>query len=348
VGGAQTRFAAIANHLGSEARHIVVSLDGRLDAREKLDPGLTVSFPAIRTYTGKRGALLGAGAAIVFLRRSLADRLVTSNWGSMDWALANRFVGLPHLHTEDGFGPEEQDRQLRRRAWTRAAVLRRCDVMLPSHTLRRIAEQEWRLPPARLHYVPNGIDTAAFAGAMPIDPARLAALGDGPVFGTIAALRPEKNVARLIGAFAALRRQRPARLVIVGDGAERPALERLAAELSVSQHVLFAGHSAEAARWMASFDVFALSSDTEQMPLSVLEAMAAGLPVVSTDVGDVRHMVSPQNLPLIVARDIGALASAMAQAVACGSGEANRARARALYDHESMFARYRQLWGVEL
>ncbi len=337
MGGAQVRFAALANHLAAAARHIVVSLDGRLDAREKLDPSLDVTFPPVKR---------GPRAAWTMLRQSRADRLITSNWGSIDWAIVNQITRLPHLHTEDGFGPEEQDRQLKRRAWTRAAVLRHSDVALPSHTLHRIARQAWHLPLGRLHYIPNGIDTARFAAAVPTDPARLAALGPGPVIGTIAALRPEKNLARLITAFARYRLTAPARLVVVGDGADRLALESLAAKLGVADTVLFTGHSAEPERWMASFDIFALSSDTEQMPLSVLEAMAAGLPVVSTDVGDVRQMVSAENAGLVVTRDADALAAAFGRAMQPGIGEANRARAHAEYDQAAMFARYRVLLGI--
>jgi glycosyltransferase involved in cell wall biosynthesis len=344
VGGAQARFAAIANHLGGDARHIVVSLDGRLDARERLDPALDVTFPTLPAPSGTLG---GARLALAALRawRGEVDRLVTSNWGSMDWALANRVTRLPHLHTEDGFGPEEQDRQLRRRAWARRIILRDSDVMLPSQNLLRIARDNWRLPALHLHYVPNGIDTARFAAAAPIDPARLAGLGDGPVIGTIAALRPEKNLSRLLAAFALFRARAPARLVIVGDGAERAALEGQAAALGVGAQVLFAGHSTEPDRWMASFDIFALSSDTEQMPLSVLEAMAAGLPVVATDVGDVRLMVAAENAPLVVPRDEAAMAAALGTALTLGAGKANQARARVEYDAAAMFARYRDLLG---
>jgi glycosyltransferase involved in cell wall biosynthesis len=343
VGGAQARFAALANHLGAAARHLVVSLDGRLDAREKLDPALMVSFPPPPPPVGRFG---GVRAALAFLRQVQADRLVTSNWGSMDWAIANRITRLPHLHTEDGFGPEEQDRQLRRRAWTRRIVLRDSDVMLPSQTLLGIARDIWRLSPRRLRYIPNGIDTARFAAAVPHDAAALAALGTGPVIGTIAALRPEKNLRRLLTAFARLRETMPARLVIVGDGGERAGLEQWARQLGVAPHTLFAGHSTAPERWMASFDIFALSSDTEQMPLSVLEAMAAGLPVVATDVGDVRLMVAAENRRLIVARDADAMAAAFSRALDTGAGAANRSRAREEFDQAIMFKSYRALLGM--
>ncbi len=224
-------------------------------------------------------------------------------------------------------------------------MLRHSDVALPSQTLLRIARAQWRLPEARLHAIPNGIDTARFAAAEPFDAAVLSRLGSGPVIGTIAALRPEKNLGRLLEAFALLRARMPARLVIVGQGGEQAGLEARAAALGVAGCVLFAGHSATPERWMASFDVFGLSSDTEQMPLSVLEAMASGLAVVATDVGDVRVMVAPANAPFIVARDATAMAEAFARALAQGVevGAQNRARAREIYDRAEMLARYRAL-----
>jgi len=145
--------------------------------------------------------------------------------------------------------------------------------------------------------VPNGIDLARFAGAAPM----AAPPGEGPVIGTIAALRAEKNIARLLRAVARLRQSRPVRLVVVGDGPERSALEALAHSLGIDGATLFAGHSTHAERWMASFDVFALSSDTEQMPLSLLEAMASGLACACTNVGDVAGMVAGVNAPFVTA-----------------------------------------------
>jgi glycosyltransferase involved in cell wall biosynthesis len=342
VGGAQTRFAALANHLGPAARHIVVSLDGRLGAREKLAASLDVTFADPCTRSGMAGELRRAA---MFLRNVRADMLITSNWGAMDWAAACRLTKLPHIHTEDGFGPEEQDRQLTRRVLARRVVLRRSTVVLPSRTLLRLAADVWRLPGGCLHYIPNGIDIAHFAGAKPME----LPPGEGPVVGTISVLRTEKNLARLLRAFALVRAQMPARLVIVGDGPERAALEVLAASLGLRASVLFAGHSQAPQRWLAAFDVFALSSDTEQMPLSVIEAMASGLPVVSTDVGDVRLMLAEPNRPYVTRLDDGAFAAALAGLIADPVGrrrigDANRLKAEQDFDQAAMFAAHASLW----
>jgi len=119
------------------------------------------------------------------------------------------------------------------------------------------------------------------------------------IVGTVAPLRPEKNIARLIRAFAGLRRGRDARLVIVGDGTERPRLELLARDLGIAGRTVFTGYVDAPEKVLGWFDVFAISSDTEQIPNALIQAMANGRAVAGVDVGDVRHIVSPGNRALI-------------------------------------------------
>jgi glycosyltransferase involved in cell wall biosynthesis len=339
VGGAQVRFCTIAARLGPGWRHDILAMDGDLSCRSRLAPEVAADFPQVTVRKGATLANLWRFAAA--LRRWRPDRLVTYNWGSIEWAAANALVGLPHIHVEDGFGPEERAQQLRRRVLARRLLLRRATVVLPSRTLWRIATEQWRLDPARVRHVPNGILLPRCAGEAAARPV--------PVVGTVAALRPEKNLSRLLRAFALLRRDRPARLVIVGDGPERPALQALAGALGLAGDVVFAGHLAAPQAAYAGFDLFALSSDTEQMPLSVLEAMAAGLAVAATDVGDVRLMLAADNGPFVVAADDAALAAALAALLdqpgrRAAIGAANRARAAAAYDEATMVQAYAALF----
>jgi glycosyltransferase involved in cell wall biosynthesis len=224
---------------------------------------------------------------------------------------------------------------------TRRLVLRRCTTVLPSRNLLAIATDIWRLPADRLRYIPNGIDTDRFAGATEQH--------DIPVVGTVAALRAEKNIARLLRVFALATQDTPARLVIVGDGPERPMLEALAVELGIAERVRFDGYRADPASAYRGFDIFALSSDTEQMPLSVLEAMASALPVLSTDVGDVAAMLAPDNLPFVAPQDDAMLASCLRnllrdRAACTRIGAANRAHVLAHYTQDAMFTRYAALF----
>ena len=353
VGGPQVRFAAIANHFGPRWRHLIVAMDGNVAARERLDPGLDVGFPEIVIRKGDTlGNVRRFRAALRGLR---PDALLTNNWGSIEWVMANRLAaltggGIRQVHIEDGFGPEERSRQLPRRAITRRVVLHRRLVVLPSRSLWDIATGVWRLDPRFLHYVPNGIDLSRFSQNPEAD---VPWPRDLPVIGTVSALRPEKNIARLIRAFGLLG-DVPARLVIVGDGPERAALEAAAAATTggatgALSRIAFAGHSPNPASLLGGFDIFALSSDTEQMPLSVLEAMAAGLPVAATDVGDLRSMLAPENEPFLASLDDAVLAETLRALLAVPAhwpaiGTANRARAEAEFDQATMFEAWNALF----
>jgi glycosyltransferase involved in cell wall biosynthesis len=337
VGGAQMRLCAILNHYGPRWRHSIIALNGDTACRERLGANVRVDYPDF--ILPKAATLANLGRIRRFLAAMRPDMVVTSNWGSIEWAMANRGLGIGHLHVEDGFGPEERDRQLPRRVWTRRICLAGRNVVVPSRTLERIALDIWRLNPRRVAYIPNGIDLARFDAS--------AGRAGGLVIGTVATLRAEKNLARLLRAFATL--TPAARLVIVGDGIERASLEALAGSLGVASRVEFAGHQPDPSRFYRGFDIFALSSDTEQMPLSVLEAMAAGLPVVATEVGDVRAMLTPANARWLCPREDTALAAMLADALAAPAdrvqiGAENRRKAEQDYAQETMFAAYADLF----
>lgn len=306
IGGYQGRFVSLANALGRKYTHNILAMDGNIAAAEGLrrDVAFTIeTIPVRKTAAISLANLLNARRA---LRRLHPDLLLTYNWGSIEWSLANRPQLCRHIHFEDGFGP---DKSLARQNWRRVLVRRLLlsrgvQVVVPSATLVALATEVWRLPRAGVLHVPNGIDCERFA--RPADPALLASFGltgDDPVIGTVAGLRGEKNVARLIRVFSALPRDLGARLVIVGDGPERATLGELAARSEIGDRIVFTGPLAEPERMLGRFAIFALSSDTEQMPNVILEAMAAGLPIVATDVGDVKRIVAPENAGSIVPLD---------------------------------------------
>lgn len=338
------RFAQLARLHGPRYRHTVLSLDGNTDMASRLG-GLPVTC---QTLSFDKSRLLGS---LRQFRKALEaikpDGLLTYNWGAIEWALVNRMGrSIPHLHVEDGFGPEEAQKQLRRRIWMRRMALsgRQTQVVLPSRNLERIALSLWRLPPARVRFIPNGIDLTRFA--VPRENRE----GE-TVIGTVASLRREKNLPRLLRAFARLGEGRSGlKLMVVGDGAERPVLERLAGELGVAASVRFVGQTSRPEEWLARMDIFALSSDTEQMPLSLLEAMAAGLPAVATRVGDVPQLVAAENGPYVVALEDDAFLEALARLVDDAAarrliGDANAQKARENFDEATMAARYAALIG---
>jgi len=346
------RFVQLANHFGRLYRHRIISLNGSDEAMGRLLPDVDAEL--IRAGTQK-GATLNNFLAI---RRTLSqmhpDLLVTSNWGTIEWAAANLTVGVSHLHMEDGFGPEETTRQLPRRVWMRRVALSRSTVMLPSLKLLGLARDVWKLAPDRLRYVPNGVDCARFAQ----DPdwgfaARHGIRGDVRIIGAVGGLRTEKKPGRLLDAFSFVLAKRPAQLVMVGDGPLMGELKQSAEARGLSEQVVFTGATPTPEHFLPLFSVFALSSDTEQMPLSILEAMAASRAVAATDVGDIGNMLAEENRPYIVAPDAQALSDAILALLedpkkAGDIGRANRARALAVYDQSKMFAAHRMLLDGEL
>ena len=340
LGGAQMRFASLANHFGARLRHTVIALDGETSARERIGPGVDLVFHD--AVPRKRDTLRSVRHARTVLRKLRPDTLLTYNWGAIEWAMANRLPMLRQAHVEDGFGPEEQSRQIPRRVWTRRLALRGRTVVLPSQTLVSIATVVWHLDTRRLRFIPNGVDLGRFSPG----PAHI-----GPcTIGTVAALRAEKNVGRLVRAFAALPVP-DARLVIVGDGPERAKLEALASELGVAGRTRFTGRLADPAPMYREFDVFALSSDTEQQPLSLLEAMATGCAVVATGVGDVRAMLSEPNRAFVSRIDDGDFAAALSAVAEDRTrqtvlGQANRQQAQDHYDQQGMFMAWAAVFGL--
>ena len=319
-------------------------MDNAFDCKDRLSPELDVTLLPVESKKGETFANRNGFRKI--LQTIRPDCLVTYNWGAIEWAMANWPHLVRHVHVEDGFGPEEARQQLPRRALTRRLVLRSSTVVVPSRQLECIALQVWKLRRSTVQYLPNGIDCARFADTtvMPLIPR-----GDRPVIGTVAALRAEKNLLRLIDAFCLVNKTAPCLLVIAGDGPERTRLQTRVNELGITNDVIFAGQQRATERVYRGLDIFVLSSDTEQMPTSVIEAMAAGLPIAATDVGDVRVMLSEENLPFVVSPNPETLANAMLallndQRLRQKVGAANQARALRNFSQDKMFAAYGMLF----
>ena len=235
--------------------------------------------------------------------------------------------------------PLERDRQIYRRVVTRRMVLRRAKAGVAVAHFMSLARDVWRLPPTHLHYIPNGIDHQRFTP-------------DDRVFA-----RAARD--RLRGRVTTGKKYRPPsasggscqnthrfNLVIAGEGPDRDRLESLSRSLALNTK--FLGNVQDPAPLYRSFAIFSLASDTEQMPLSVLEAMASGLPIAATCVGDINSMVAVENREFLTSRDDVALAKAIggllddperARSIGC----ANRKRVDAEFGQEAMINHWRSL-----
>lgn len=352
-GGKELRTVQLINAFGKEVDHAIVS--GDLDKRgaaHLIGKGPKISWPKFPPLTGKPtpGRLKALAQAMAGY-----DLICTYNWGAIDAAMAHTvfadaFKLAPLVHHEDGFNEDEAQRLKKRRNWYRRIALgRSAALVVPSATLEDIALNVWDQPRGRVRRIPNGIDTRAYALPAKRDvlPGLIKRKGEFWI-GTLAGLRPVKQLDALVRAMPALPPEW--HLVIAGEGPEREFLLAEAERLGVEDRVHLPGFVARPATLVGLFDIFALSSRSEQFPISLVEAMAAGLPVVAPRVGDIGAMVASDNGPYLVeAGDADGLSAQLSRLAADPQarkrvGQANREKARAEFDEARMIERYRALY----
>lgn len=360
-GGVPIRISYLMNHFGPRARHTLLSTDNIYSCQSRLNKDVDYSILDIG-LGGQSNIKSNIISRIWQYRRSLGrinpDLLLTYNWGSTEWALANSIAPLcRHYHLESGFGPEEAEKTLPRRNWFRRLALRNIKgIIVPSHTLINICKNDWKIPESRIRYIPNGVDCDLYSSAP--EPGIIGGFKKQPgqiVIGTMTPLRPEKNLPRLITAFHHLTQSCPKQnfaLIIMGEGRERPALEKLIAHYGLEDNIYLPGHVDRPAFALGWLDIYALSSDTEQMPNAVNQAMAAGLPVVGLDVGDVKFMVHDNNKPYIApAGNDPAFAKALTDMATNKKrreeiGRVNKKHVKDSFDQSRMFREYGKIWRV--
>jgi L-malate glycosyltransferase len=349
--GTELRTVELIGEFGRGFRHSIVSMDGRTSAAGRLSPDTDVR---LLPEPPKAGSFVTARRLRKLIGEEKPDLVLTYGWGAFDTVLAARSLGFRRvIHHEEGFNEDESEQFKSRRIWARRLVLPgTAAVVVPSERLQSIALNLWQLPPERVRLIPNGIRLDRFkpADGNPAgNPELRACLGipaGALVVGTAGSLRPVKNHARLLEAVAKVP---DLHLLLVGDGEERPALERRAAEPDLAGRVCFAGYQESPAACYQAMDIFALSSDSEQMPLALIEGMASSLPAVSTDVGDVRAMLPPEQAPYLGADLAGPLAElARSPDLRRKLGDLNRKRAEERYSFGALCAAYRELYETVL
>ena len=288
------------------------------------------------------------------LRRVRPDVVHSHNFAAfLHTAVARRLAFVPRMvHTEHAF---EYVTGTSYHGWIRGAS-RGCKAfVVVGERILPFFRDTVGVPTERLRVIPNGVDLASFQPQTDTREVRqeLGIPADAFVVGSAGRLAPEKDLATLVRAVADARRERnDLCLVFVGDGVERPALEALTSELGLSERVRFLGWRRDVSRVVSALDLFVLSSENEGLPLAVLEAMALGVPVASTPVGD---------LPVVVQDGVsGRLfsvgdSSALARVILEVAADAARRRSLAVagrqvverrYDHEVMVDGYLDAYGI--
>lgn len=171
----------------------------------------------------------------------------------------------------------------------------------PAHGQYLIEHEQF--PAQRVHVIPNGVDVERFQPRPPNAALRReAGLPDSaPLVCILAALRPEKNHEMFLDVAARVRQEIPdAHFVVIGDGPRRGALEELVAQLGLNGSVHFLGTRPDVPELLSLVDVVLLTSRMEANPVSILEALAVGKPVVATRVGSVPQTVSDGEVGFLV------------------------------------------------
>jgi glycosyltransferase involved in cell wall biosynthesis len=224
-------------------------------------------------------------------------------------------------------------------------------VVCISHDARRRLIHDFHVPPHKVVTVHNGIDADRFRPDPACRAAARRAWGvpeDALVLGAVGRLSREKGYDIALASFAQLLARHPGRdlrLVLVGDGPERPSLEKGAQARGISERVVFAGFSAQPWQAYPGIDVFVMPSRDEALPLALLEAMACGCPPVAMASGGVLEVLSDPSLGwLVPAEDTQAFTAALDEAITAGPerraalGRAGRAHVVAHFDARRQYA----------
>lgn len=358
TGGMEHMLVTLINQTCQRYRHAVICLEGYGALRNEIQRD-DVTCVSLDKKSGKDWRCYFRLWRV--LRNLRPDLVHTYNIGAVDVAPVARLAGVRHVvHAERGRDAADPRGELRKYRLLRRWLLPFIDRYLAvSCDLQNWLIEKVGIPSSRVLCIPNGIDAAAFAAIRNETDARPLLGSFAPpgtvLIGTVGRLDAVKDQAGLIAAFRVLCETLPEeraslRLVVVGDGSQRAALESQVANENLSTQVRLLGNRNDVVELLAELDVFALSSIAEGMPGVVLEAMASGLPVVATDVGGVSEVVvAGVTGTLVAASDPQGLAGALADYVLddglrTSHGRAGRERAATQFSLQTMLSRYTDLY----
>ncbi len=346
-------------HGGSEslARDIAVTLDPArfrasvcaLDESGPLQADLDAAGIPVHV-TGRRPGFdwrLIARLHRLFRRHSV-DVVQTHHLAPLIYAAAAaRLAGARLVHVEHErftFAEPIASRRLRRLAHL-------CHrLVVVGSDIRDYFVERIGIPAGKVTVIENGVDMGRFSASPLRSREALGLPGEGRLIGHVARLDPAKDQSTLLMAFQALAATHPdVRLVIVGDGPQRRPLEELARTLGIEKGVTFLGARSDVADLLPHFEVFALSSVNEGLPVALLEAMAAARPVVATAVGEIPALLGdgaglavPLKQPAALAEALGRQLGMPEQAAAMGAAARRRIEER--FDLRATVRRYEAVY----
>jgi glycosyltransferase involved in cell wall biosynthesis len=292
-GGMEKIICAVIEGTNDDNRHAILALEGHARAVEWIK---NTDVQIIR-FAKKRSRSSFFQALFFALRAVRPDLLMTYNWGATDAIWLGRLAGIKNIiHNEHGFNADEVKATIWKRDIIRFIVYRLASkVIVVSHELEERLRRRFLIREDKVRRIPNGVDAFYYS---PDDGERqrvrnsLGFRDADCVLGFSGRLDPVKNLNLLLDIFTACKpHETPVRLLIVGDGPEGQRLKSRCYDEKIYPFVVFAGQQQQVLPYLRAMDVFVLTSLREQMPLTVLEAMAVGIPVVATSVGEIPYMI---------------------------------------------------------
>jgi len=352
VGGLQTLLAQCINRMPAQHyRHAVICLAGHTDYAN------LVHRPDVQFHTLDKqpGQSLSSHRALwTLLRRLRPAVLHTYNISTIEYCLTAWLAGVPlRIHAEHGRDSVEMSGRHRKYNMLRRLLVPFVDAFVPvSADLGAWLRHTVGVPERKISMIANGVDTAHFTPG----PARDSGAPRTIWIGTVGRIDRIKNHDGLLDAFGMLLAAFPAqqadlRLAIVGDGPLLPALRERVAREGWGRQVWLPGARDDVAEIMRGFSVFVLPSLSEGTPVTIMEAMATGLPVVASSVGGVPQLVIDGQTGLLSEpADPHSLAGAIGayiadSALAGRHGAAGRARVQAHFGVDAMVTKYDALYG---
>jgi glycosyltransferase involved in cell wall biosynthesis len=313
VGGVENQLSLVLRHYdGSSLSPLVCCLDGEDEIGREIEAAGT---PVI--YLNKLGHRFD-WTIVRDIRRVIGQNGVTivrthQYHANLYGRLAARLARVPCI-VASVHNVYTIDRKLHRRILNRFLARFTDRVIAVSLAVKEDIVRYDALPPDKVSVIYNGIDRARFS-AKDTGRARYA-LGIAPnipVLGTIGRLTPQKGQRYLLDAVAELRKRHDRiLLLIVGDGPLREDLERQVGALDIGDHVVFLGIRRDVPELLAAMDIFVLPSLWEGLGNSLIEAMAAGKPIIATDIPPIKEVVTSEGVGVLVPpKDEATLVSAI-------------------------------------
>jgi len=351
IGGMEKIICAFINHTISQYDHRILILNGGNDAKQWIDRNVVEEIP----FYKDKSRLSYLRTLFNTLKDSSPDLLMTYNWGGTDAIWLGRLAGIEKIiHSEHGFNFEESRKTLWKRDSCRFLIYQFASMLITvSHSLKIEIQRKYRVRDHRVRFVANGVDadyySPDFAERMKIR-GELGFSDHDFIIIFSGRLDPVKNFDLLFAIFEHCHSiDHHIKLLIVGSGPEKGRIGRLCHMKKIDPDVVLVGETIEVLPYLRAADVFLLTSYREQMPLTILEAMAVGLPVMASNVGEIPNIIADGKEGFLVGIGDGPqkLAHALLRlrdpAMLRTMGNAARAKIVASFQERDMVAKYQAI-----